>query len=362
MRHAAHRDPARFTATKSQFQVLACWITFALAPSWISAHEIPRDPRSTTRVRYLMGTLCEVSVAASKDSAGQISIAFEEISRVERLLSTWQNDTPLSRLNAATPGSSTIVDAELFGILERAARWASRTGSAFNPLVGELIDLWKTRGEGALPDPSRLARATSDASITTVTFDAAGSAITRHSSARFEEGAFGKGYAIDRALAALEAAGASRAEINFGGQIGQAGTNADFGVVVTDPAKRDHPAVSVATSQRSASTSSGSEKSFEIGGRRFSHILDPRSGMALPPRGSVTVFASSGFDADVLSTALYVMGPLEGLPWANVHGIEALFIVPDQRGKHKVIPSASLAARAGAVSILDPHFTLKGSD
>jgi thiamine biosynthesis lipoprotein len=138
--------------------------------------------------------------------------------------------------------------------------------------------------------------------------------------AQFEEGGFGKGYALDRMLARITA---SHAVLNFGGQLLVRGSQR---VTISHPLHRDRPIVALTLTNASLSTSSGSEKSFDAGGVRFSHILDPATGMALPPRGSVSVIHASAFVADCLSTALYVMGPERGLAWARTHGVAAIFI------------------------------------
>ncbi len=137
--------------------------------------------------------------------------------------------------------------------------------------------------------------------------------------AAFEEGAFGKGYALDRMLAAIH----GDAIINFGGQIAVRGAHE---VAIAHPLHRERPLVTLTLHDASLSTSSGSEKTFVAGGRRFSHLIDPRTGEALPPRGSVSVIDRSAFRADALSTALYVMGPERGLAWARAHDVVAIFI------------------------------------
>ena len=102
-------------------------------------------------------------------------------------------------------------------------------------------------------------------------------------------------------------------------------------VSIADPDHRDQPLLDVTVRDASLSTSAGSEKSFTVGGRRFTHIFDPRSGEALPQRGSVSVLAPDALSADILSTALYVMGPDEGLKWANEHRVAALFVTPSHQ-------------------------------
>ena len=113
------------------------------------------------------------------------------------------------------------------------------------------------------------------------------------------------------------------AVLNFGGQIL---VRSAAPVTIADPRHRDRAVVALTIHDASLSTSSGSEKSFVVNGRRFTHIFDPRTGEALPPRGSVSVIANTATEADILSTALYVMGRDEGLRWANEHAVAALFI------------------------------------
>jgi thiamine biosynthesis lipoprotein len=268
-----------------------------------------------TRARYLMGTVCEVTAASDVE----IERAFAEAARIESFLSTWRDDSELSRLNRA---GSLRVTPELGQLLRRTVDDANRTGGAFNPLVAPLIEVWKTRDAGALPSAELVALALTRVDLGNVRFD--GDLVTLSRGAGFEEGAFGKGYAIDVMLACL---GAGDAVINFGGQLAVRGATS---VTIADPAQRDRPVLTFTLRDGSLSTSSGSENHFVVDGRRFSHILDPRTGQALPQRGSVSVIAARAIDADILSTALYVMGEAEGLRWADAHDVAAIFISPNR--------------------------------
>ncbi|HEY0140361.1 MAG TPA: FAD:protein FMN transferase [Thermoanaerobaculia bacterium] len=277
---------------------------------------------ATNRARYLMGTVCEVAVAENAESG--IERAFAEAERIEGFLSTWKPESEMSRVNAGAEPS-----AELAELLATTLAWSKKTGGAFDPRVRSLIDVWKTREDGAVPAPERIAAALANKQ-------------------QFEEGAFGKGYALDRMLARID----GDAMIDFGGQLLVRGSHR---VAIADPADRDKPVIELTLTNASLSTSSGSEKTFEAGGRRFSHILDPRTGQALPPRGSVSVIAEDALTADILSTALYVMGEDDGLRWANAHGVAALYLTPN----HHVRLSDAARERARGLAILDRNYTLK---
>lgn len=292
-------------------------------------------PATTHRARYLMGTVCEVAVPTEAGAEA----AFAEAKRVELLLSTWSGDSELARVNRGEtqPGN------ELRALLDTTLDWSRRTSGAFNPCVKPLVDIWKTRDEGAFPNRAAIQRAAREAAA------AIGGRGPSTSTPRcFEEGAFGKGYAVDRMFERIVA---PEAMIDFGGQIKVRGT---LRVSIADPERRDHAVLAFTLENASLSTSSGSEKTFIAGGRRFSHIIDPRSGQALPPRGSVSVIADDALSADVLSTALYVMGELEGLRWADANGVAALFIDP----KHIVRRSARARERARDFELIDDKFTL----
>lgn len=298
---------------------------------------------SISRAEYLMGTVCEIT-AESADAA-EVSAAFAEGRRVEALISTWRADSELSHLNQS--GVATVTP-ETCELLRKSAVLSRDTDGAFNPLMRPLIDAWRTRAAGAIPTQAQLEKARRQAQLGNLHFGE-GTRITLDNGAQIEEGGFGKGYAIDRMLGRISS---PQVVINFGGQLFVRG---EMTVSIADPQHRDVPAISFRIRNASLSTSSGSEKSFVIDGRTFTHIIDPHSGEALPPRGSASVLAHDGLTADAFSTGIYVMGPVEGLRWANSHGVAAVVITPD----HHILVSAAFRELARDVVILDDHFTLK---
>ncbi len=273
---------------------------------------------AATRAQYLMGTVCEIDADVPADAA------FAETARVESMVSTWREDSELSRVNRGAEPSE-----ELGALLTVADSYVAKTDGAFNPHIRTLLNEWGIRVEQApSPVPERQAGAP-------VPHD-------------YEEGAFAKGYAIDRMLDVLWKQRAMHAVINFGGQIG---TLTPITVTIADPRHRENPIVLLTLNKRSLSTSSGSEKTFTRNGRVYSHIVDPRSREALPPRGSVSVISDSALEADILSTALYVMGREQGLAWARAHNVTAIFIDNSSIEASTAIPG---------IKVLDAHFKIRG--
>jgi len=241
--------------------------------------------------------------------------ALAEVQRIEALASTWRPDTPWSRLNAAG-GALVSLDAESLTLLGRCQDWALRTEGAFDPVLASLIRAYGLRGVRQEPDGASLALARAAAGQSLLILDPArGEARLAHPQAGIEEGGFLKGYALDRAAAAARRAGAEYGLLDFGGQLLAWG--APRQVAISSPGDRRKEQIRLWLHGASLSTTSCSER-----GR---HILDPRSGQLCEAWGSVSVITPSAFEADVLSTALYVMGPEAGFAWATQHQLAALF-------------------------------------
>jgi FAD:protein FMN transferase len=286
----------------------------------------------TERRLASMGTWLDLKVEAPDRSLSLAAseAAVREIARVEALLSTWRPGGPLDRLNAARPGVRVAVGHEAAGLLAQMEGWSARTRGTFEPTVAPLIKAWDLRGRGRVPDDGEIARALAAVGRGVIAVDLQkGEAYRRREGAAVDEGAWGKGYALDRAVAVLKAAGARDAMIDLGGQIISLGKAR---VSVADPRNRQREAVSVALEASSISTSGDSERFVTVGSRRIGHLLDPRTGQPAADFGSATVIASSALVADVLSTAFFVLGPSRGLDLSRElcnEGFpnEALFLV-----------------------------------
>jgi thiamine biosynthesis lipoprotein len=288
------------------------------------------------REAYLMGTRLRVSIAASDAEAGAAAIeaAFAEVRRLEAVLSSWQDDSELGRLNVAEPGEPVRASAELLGLLAEVRSWAQRSDGAFEPAVGALIDAWDLRGSGRIPGEPDLQRALAASGRHAFVLDMEAGTVTRRVTGGWmTAGGFGKGAALRAAAGALRAQGVESALLDFGGQLQALGSPADgtaWRVGVAHPLRRREEAVAIRLADVSAATSATSERFIEIDGERYGHILDPRTGLPVRAWGSVTVVAEDAMVADLLSTALFVIGPEAGMRWAETfEDIGVLFLVED---------------------------------
>lgn len=281
-----------------------------------------------------MGTTLHVAVAAPSraDAIRAIDDAFRAVRRTDSLLSTWRDDSEIARLNDAAPGHPVPLSPELYILLQEAARWSRLTAGAFDPAIGSLVDAWDLRGSGRVPSTAALVRGREAAGFKHFVFGQPSRTVSRDNSAAWiDTGAFGKGAALREARRALAHHGIRSAILNFGGQVLVTGPSRDGGdwtVPVAHPSRRAQPAARLHCRDCSASTSSQSERFVTAGRKRLGHIVDPRSGVPVPAWGSVTAVAQDPTVADVVSTALFVMGPEEGLRWARTReDVGVLFLI-----------------------------------
>ena len=286
-----------------------------------------------------MGTTLRVAVSAPdrEEAIRATEEAFEAVRQLDDVLSTWRDDSEIAELNHAPPGKPVTLSSRLYQLLHDASRWSRHTGAAFDPAVGSLIDAWDLRGAGRTPTAAALRRARAARGLSHFVFSDRQRSITRTDSAAWiDTGGFGKGVALREARRALLRRGVTSASLNFGGQvlvIGSDRQGGDWTVPVAHPGRREAPAAWLRLRDRSASTSAQSERYVAVGGQRLGHILDPRTGKPVPAWGSVTVVARDPALADVLSTALLVLGPDEGLRWARSRtDVAVLFLI--QRGRN----------------------------
>jgi len=259
--------------------------------------------------------------------------AWARIAALNAVMSDYDSDSELSRL-AATAGSGQAVplSEDLWRVLERAQALARRTDGAFDVTVGPAVILWrKARRDRALPDPARLARARAAIGWQHLELDARRrTARLRVPGMKLDLGGIAKGYAADEALKVLAEQGIHHALVSGGGDLavsdpppGKPGWRIE---VAPPEAAAGGPPRHVQLRRAGLATSGDLFQHVEIGGVRYSHIVDPRTGMGLTDQSQVTVIARDGMTADSLSTAISVLGPGRGLALADAFGA-GVFVV-----------------------------------
>ncbi len=262
-----------------------------------------------------MGTLCEIQVCHPDGSLAQHAIrrAFEEMERVDRLLSNHNPESELSVLNREASRSPFRVSDELLDFIQQCRAFYDVTERAFDPTVGPLVRAWGFLGSHpARPSDSEIAAAKAasgfdkvqvNEAARTVAFAAAGMEI--------DSGGIGKGYAVDRAVQVLRDLRIEAALVSAGGStlyaLGCPPDRPGWRIAIKDPADWQRPLAVVDLCGSSLSTSGVSEKSVQAGSRRYSHIFDPRTGEPVERMCQVTVIAPRATESDALTKAAFIL-------------------------------------------------------
>ena len=277
-----------------------------------------------------MGTLARFVAEAEDRETGlrRLERMVRVVEETEAELSTWRDDSVLSGLNRQPVDAPRTVPATTCELLERLAAWHAATGGTFDPAVGRLVDAWGLRGFGPSPAGPRPEAAT--LGFHHIELDLAACTVARRADVTLDAGAFGKGEALDRIRRALPGVDGAWL-VDFGGQVAVSGPSADgpWPVAIAHPERRGEPAAGLRLSAGSIATSGASERDLRLAdGSRLGHILDPRSGLPVTRTAAVAVWHRQAFVADVLSTALYVMGVEAGSAWAGARGFAVLYLIP----------------------------------
>ena len=262
--------------------------------------------------------------------------ALDEVDRIDRLMSHYKPESPLSRVNREAARHPVVVDPELFGFIKQSLKYSSETGGAFDITVGPLMKAWGFfRGEGHMTSEADLAKVLKrvgsrhvvlNEDKQTIRFDVEG--------VELDLGGIAKGYAVDRAVAILRANHVDAALVSAGGStiyaLGAPPERIGWNVSIQDPTDASKVAREVTLVNRALSVAGSSEKSFEANGTRYSHIMDPSTGRPVQGVLSVAVVTNTGTNGDALDDALFVLGPTKSAEYLERHpGAEALFFVPD---------------------------------
>lgn len=311
--------------------------------------EAPNVVRSAGRRVYLMGTRCDVTLyTCEPDKAlARMESMIRALEKAERELSTWRDASVFSRLNRQPIGVLFPLDAHMCRLFEALQTWTEATGRTFDPAIGALLRLWGIQaGEVRMPSGDLIELARANSGMANYQLDRAACAVKKVGDVLLDTGAFGKGEALDR-LTGVDY-GDDAWLVDLGGQIlvhGLPPGESGWPVEVAHPHRRQEALLKVLLPSGSLATSGGSERDLVEGNQRVGHILDPRSGRPAAFRGSVSVWHENALVADVLSTALYVMGSPQGQAWADEHSLAALFLVTREDGQIETRPSRAFRQR-----------------
>jgi FAD:protein FMN transferase len=316
----------------------------AVGESLADAIVTPPPSRGPNLVLRPAAMACDFDIILNPDGPEhQVRAASEALDQVQALedqYSVYRPDSELSRLNRTAAELSVQVEPGLYRLLRRAAAISGQTDGAFNPAAGALIRLWKQcRAEDRLPTAEECAASVGCCDLAGIEwYDEDCSVRFRRPGLAFDLGAIGKGYAVDVAARILGEQGVSSFLVHGGrssvlARGGHAG-HAGWPVGLNNPLLPDQPYLTLVLKDAAFSTSGTAVQGFRHAGKRYGHILDPRTGWPAEELLSVSVFAPDAALADALSTAFFILGVENALRCCdNFENVGLILFPPPRQGR-----------------------------
>lgn len=277
-----------------------------------------------------MDTLVTITVEGNSSERAEAAIdaAFDEIQRLEDLLSFWTEDSEIAAIYRNAGAKPVKVSPETLDIMDKAIYIAEKTEGAFDPTVGPVMRLWDFR-EKKMPTQKEISEKIRLVDYRQLEVDRNNStAFLKVKGMSFDTGGIAKGYAVDRAVDILKKEGVKAGLVAIAGDIRGFGPRTwRIGIRNPRPEGKDDEIIAVVElKDKAISTSGDYERYFEKDGVRYHHILNPKNG--LPARGtwSVTVVAEEAVQTDGFATGIFVLGPERGLSLLEETGMEGVII------------------------------------
>jgi thiamine biosynthesis lipoprotein len=288
------------------------------------------------QTKSIMDTTVTVTVYASNESEAShaIGAAFDEIYKVDDLMSPSKKDSQLSILN--TEGKIENADPAFIYVLERSKYYSEKSGGAFDITIQPVLDLWKSKFlPGGTQEPPTADEISETLKLVNYSeMNTENGSVSLKPGMEVALGGIAKGYAVDRAIEALKENGIENGFVNAGGDgryIGRKSDGTRWIVGLQNPDRSGEYITAIEARDIAVATSGNYERYFNESAR-VSHISDPRTGYPSDNIISSTIIAKNTIDADSFATAVFVMGEKEGLEMIeNTEGVECLIITEDRR-------------------------------
>ncbi|MEC7264657.1 MAG: FAD:protein FMN transferase [Bacteroidota bacterium] len=301
------------------------------------------------RTLKLMGSRFDLTVVAENQTKGDeyLDMAIAEITRIERLISSWDPDSQTSMINKNAGVAPVKVDRELFNLIERAIKISKLTQGAFDISYASMDRIWKFDGSVMeMPSEEAIKQSVAKVGYQNIEMDPENSTVfLKKEGMKIGFGAIGKGYAADMAKALLLKNGVFSGIINASGDLNAWGTQPDgkdWMVAIVNPLNKEKVFSWLPVRDQAVVTSGNYEKFIILNGERYTHIIDPRTGYPSKGVRSATIFTKNAELADALATSIFVMGVETGVDFVNqLKGVECIIVDDD----NKIITSGNITLK-----------------
>lgn len=296
------------------------------------------------RKRYtdLMGSRFDITIVAgdSLQAEKYIDQVIAEITRIENLISDWIPESQVSEINRQAGIRPVKVNRELVELIQRAIQFSTITDGAFDISFAAMDKIWKFDGSmEKLPDSTTIKKAIENVGYRNIKINEDSSTVfLTRPGMKIGFGATGKGYAADRGRALMKSLEVQAGIVNASGDMATWGSQPDgraWRIGVTDPFHPSKPAAIISMRNGAVTTSGDYEKYVEIDGKRYSHIINPKTGMPSYGLTSVTVIGPGAEICNAFSTAIMVLGKEKGMEILKPHPSYACYIIRSNGRKIK---------------------------
>ena len=286
------------------------------------------------KILKLMGSRFEIT-AVHEDAQmawDGINAAIDEITRIEQLISSWDSNSQTSAINQQAGIEAVTVDKELFDLTTRSLKVSKLTGGVFDISFGSIEKVWSFDGTMTeMPSPEKVAASVAKINYENIILDRTNSTVfLKEKGMKIGFGAIGKGYAANRAKMVMQDMGIQHGLVNAGGDLiawGKQADSNDWKVAIADPKQQSEVLVWLSIQDMAIVTSGDYERYVEFDGKRYAHIIDPRTGYPATGLKSVTIVCPDAELADALATSVFILGESDGIQLINqLVGIECLIV------------------------------------
>ncbi|MFT6319217.1 MAG: thiamine biosynthesis lipoprotein [Granulosicoccus sp.] len=302
-----------------------------------SASSFSQALQTHKKIVKLMGCRFELTAVAFNDTIAWEAIrnGITEIDRIEKLISSWDKNSQTSKINQQAGIQSVKVDKELFNLIARAKKISQLTDGAFDISFASMDRIWKFDGSmQSMPDESVVKNAAEKINWQDIIVDAEHQTIfLKRKNMKIGFGAIGKGYAANRAMHIMKESAIEGGVVNASGDLiswGKSENPHGWTIKIADPKDKNKVLGILETNDLAVVTSGDYEKFVTFNGRRYAHIIDPRTGYPTTGIKSVTVICPDAEVADALATSVFVLGKEEGINLINrLKAVECLIVTDD---------------------------------
>jgi thiamine biosynthesis lipoprotein len=287
--------------------------------------------------RFLLGTVVKITVREESSEKAQraVEAAFQRIREIESLMSIYKEGSEASSLNRKAGKEAVKVSPEVFKVIKKSLRYSEITEGAFDITLGILGESWGFKDKKyRLPQEEEVRKGLRLVNYKDILLDEERGTIRfRKKGMRIDLGGVAKGYAVEEAIKELRKEEIRKALVNAGGDIQGMGER-EWKIGLKHPRKKGETLATLKLKNQAVATSGDYEKFFFKGERRYHHLLDPQTGKPAQGSISVTILAPGATIADILATAVFVLGPSKGMELIEkLEDTEGIIVTPENEVK-----------------------------